>query len=62
MGQVIVPDRQVLQRRSHPGNFVVGRGAVTAVMGHDHAADRDQSLGGDHVPGPGSSPGLANSR
>jgi hypothetical protein len=31
----------VLQRHGHPGNLVVGRGAVTAAIGHDHAADRD---------------------
>jgi hypothetical protein len=30
----------VLQRHGHLGNLVVGRGAVTAATGHDHAADR----------------------
>ena len=37
----IVPDPLVPQRHGHPGNLVVGRGAVTAAKGHDHAADRD---------------------
>jgi len=40
-GLGIVPDPRVLQRHGHAGNFVVGRGAVTAAIGHDHAADRD---------------------
>jgi len=35
------PDPQVLQRHGHLGNLVVGRGGVTAAIGHDHAADRD---------------------
>ena len=37
----VVPGPQVLQRHGHPGNLVVGRGAVTAAIGHDHAAGRD---------------------
>ncbi len=61
-GPGTVPDFQVLQRHGHPGNLVAGRGVVTAAIGHDHAADRDQPLGGDHVPGPGFPPGLANRR
>jgi hypothetical protein len=39
-GLGIVPDPQVLQRHGHPGNLVVGRGAVTAAVCHDRAADR----------------------
>jgi hypothetical protein len=35
------PDAQVLQRHGHPGNLVIGCGAVTAAIGHDHAAGRD---------------------
>ena len=35
------PDAQVLQRHGHPGNLVIGRGAVTAAIGHDHAVGRD---------------------
>jgi hypothetical protein len=31
----------VLQRHGHPGNLVIGRGAVTAAIGHDHAVGRD---------------------
>lgn len=30
-----------LQRHGHPGNLVIGCGAVTAAMGHDHAVARD---------------------
>jgi hypothetical protein len=37
----MVPDAQVLQRHGHPGNLVIGRGAVTAAIGHDHAVGRD---------------------
>jgi hypothetical protein len=37
----MVPGPQVLQRHGHPGNLVVGRGAVTAAIGHDHAVGRD---------------------
>jgi hypothetical protein len=40
-GPGIVPDSQVLQRHGRPGNLAVGRGAVTAATGHDHAAGRD---------------------
>ena len=53
---------KIPQRHSHPGDLVVGRGVVAATIGRDHAADRGQSLGGDHVPGPGFPPGLASSR
>jgi hypothetical protein len=34
-GAGIVRGPQVLQRHGHPGNLVVGRGAVTAAVGHD---------------------------
>jgi hypothetical protein len=33
-GPGIVPDPQVLQRQGHQVNLVVGRGAVTAALGH----------------------------
>jgi hypothetical protein len=53
---------KIPQRHSHPGDLVVGRGAVAATIGRDHAADRGHALDGDHVTGPGFSPGLASSR
>jgi hypothetical protein len=37
----IVAGPQVLKRHGHPGNLVVGRGAVTAAGGHDHVAGCD---------------------
>jgi hypothetical protein len=40
-GLGIVRGPQVLQRHGYPGNLVVGRGAVTAAIGHDHAVGRD---------------------
>ena len=46
----IVPDPQIPQRRGHPGDLVVGRGAVAVAVDGDHAAYCDQPLGGDHVP------------
>ena len=49
-GPGIVPDPQVLQRHGHPGNLVVGRGAVTTAIGHDRAADR-AATAADHTPG-----------
>ena len=49
-GSGVVLGPQVLQRHGHPGNLVVGRGAVTAAIGHDRAADR-AATAGDHTPG-----------
>jgi hypothetical protein len=54
--------RKIPQRHSQPGDLEVGSGAVAAMIGRDHAADRGQPFGGDHVPGPVFPPGLANSR
>jgi hypothetical protein len=53
---------KIPQRHSHPGDLVVGRGAIATTIGRDHAAGRGQALGGDRVPGPGFPPGLARSR
>jgi len=49
-GPGIVPDPQIPQRHGHPGDLVVGRGAVAAAVDSDHATYCDQPLGGDHVP------------
>ena len=49
-GPGIVFGFQVLQRHGHPGNLVVGRGAGTAAIGHDRAADR-AATAADHTPG-----------
>ena len=49
---------KIPQRHSHLGDLEVGRGAVAATIGRDHAADGGQPFGGDHVPGPVFPPGL----
>ena len=42
---------KIPQHHSHPGDLVVGGGAVAVTIDSDHAADRIWPLGGDHVVG-----------
>jgi len=56
----LVPDPQIPQLRRHPGDLVVGRGAVAVAVDGDHAADSGEPLSGDPVPRGADAGGLAD--